>query len=100
VELQLRHAPLDAGHVAGQGFEGVVVALAAGEREELGGVPQPGIDRFQRGDRRIQRGALLAQILRTLGVVPDAGILQGARYLYEPRFLRVVVKDTSATLRP
>jgi hypothetical protein len=73
----------------------VVVAFTLGEREELRRILERGVDLLQRGDGGFEGAPLLAQVLRALGVVPDAGVLEGAADLYESLLLRVVVKDTS-----
>jgi hypothetical protein len=75
--------------------ERVVVAFALGEREELRRILEAGVDLLERGDGGLEAAAFLAELLGALGVVPDAGVLEGAADLYEARLLRVVVKDTS-----
>jgi hypothetical protein len=77
-----------------------VVGFAPGEREELARIAQAHVDGFELRDRGVQRAAFLAEILGALGVGPDAGVFQRARDFYEPRLLRVVVKDTSAARLP
>jgi hypothetical protein len=73
-----------------------VVALAAGEGEELRGILQARVDLLEVADGILERAALLAQVLGALRVGPDVGIFEGAGDFYEARLLRVVVKDTSA----
>ena len=96
MEFQFGHARLDAGDIAHERFQRVVVVFAPRERKELARIAKAHVDRLQRRDGRIERASFLAEILGALGVVPDAGVLEGARNFYEPRLLRVVVKDTSA----
>ena len=45
-------------------------------------------------DDPVERRALLAELLRALGVVPDVRIFQLAGYFLEPLALGLVVKDT------
>jgi hypothetical protein len=98
-ELQPLDHPRDAAHVALHAHEGVLVGLAAREREELARVLQARVDRLQGADRLLEGAAFLAELLRLLGVVPDLGILERARDFYQPGLLGVVVKDTSAARR-
>jgi hypothetical protein len=41
-----------------------------------------------------QQGALAAQILRVLGVIPDIGVFEFAVNFDQPIMLMIVVKDT------
>jgi hypothetical protein len=52
-------------------LQGVVVAFGLREREEVGRIAQPGVDLVDGADDGLERRALLAQVLRLLGVVPD-----------------------------
>jgi len=45
-------------------------------------------------DDPVELGALLAELLRAFGVVPDVRVFQLAGYFLEPFGLGVVVKDT------
>jgi hypothetical protein len=45
-------------------------------------------------DRLFQAREFPVEVLRALRIVPDAGLLQLARYLLETLLLEVVVKDT------
>jgi hypothetical protein len=47
----------------------------------------------------LELGALLAELLRTIGVVPDAGLFELANYFLQPLVLVVVIKDTSSKSR-
>jgi hypothetical protein len=48
-----------------------------------------------RGQRFVQRGALLVQRLGAFSVVPDVGILELAGDFFQLFLLAIVVKDTS-----
>jgi hypothetical protein len=56
-------------------------------------------DAIQRRDDGFELGALATQVLRTLRIGPDGGILQLAVDFLEPLALGVIVKDTSAARR-
>jgi hypothetical protein len=47
----------------------------------------------------LEPGALLAEFLRTLGVVPDSGLLELALYFLQTFVLVVVIKDTPSKSR-
>jgi hypothetical protein len=47
-------------------------------------------------DHVIEQFLLAAELLRALGVVPDAGVFELAAYFGEPLRFRVDVKETSA----
>jgi hypothetical protein len=46
----------------------------------------------------LEFGALLAEFLRALGLVPDAGLFQLARYFLEAFVLVLVIKDTPSRI--
>jgi hypothetical protein len=52
------------------------------------------IQRADAVDDLVQVSALLAQLLRALGVVPDVGVFQFPAYFLQALALGVVVKDT------
>jgi hypothetical protein len=54
------------------------------------------MDLLEGADGFLERAPLLTEILRALGVVPDVRVFERLRDFYEPKLLRVVVKDTSA----
>src|SRR6185436_14565218 len=99
-ELEVRHQLLDVLDVTGHRHQRVVVRFTLGELEELRGIPEAGVDLLDVPNGVFEGAALLAEVLRLLRVVPDLRVLEVARDLYEARLLRVVVKDTSATLAP
>jgi len=47
----------------------------------------------------LQLGALLAEILGAVGIVPNAGLFEFARYFLKALVLIVVIKDTSSRNR-
>jgi hypothetical protein len=53
----------------------------------------------QAADDRLEFGALLAQFLRALRVIPDARLLEFAGYFLKALVLIVVIKDTSSRSR-
>src|SRR5207237_7839876 len=96
-ELEVGDELLGLPHVGFDRLQRRVVAFAAGELEELGGILEARVDLLDSGERLLERAAFLAEVLRLLRVRPDAGILQGAGDLYEAGLLGVVVKDTSGS---
>jgi len=79
--------------------QGRVVALLPRQREELVGVLQARVEVAQVADYELERFLFLAQVLGTLGVVPDARIFQFRVDGVESLRLDVEVKDTSADPR-
>jgi len=47
----------------------------------------------------LELGALLAEFLRALGVIPDAGLFELALYFLQTFVFVVVIKDTSSKSR-
>jgi len=62
--------------------------------DQLAGVGDGALDLLEVLDYPNQAGAVLAQLLRPLRVVPDIGLLELAVYLLELFLLAVEVKDT------
>jgi len=54
---------------------------------------------IERGDDCIEFGALPAELLCPLGIVPDRGLLEFASYFLKAFLLVVVIKDTSSRNR-
>jgi uncharacterized protein (DUF885 family) len=50
-------------------------------------------------DDLLELGALSAQFLRAVRIVPDAGLLEFARYFLQALVFVVVIKDTSSRNR-
>ena len=82
-------------HVGLEGSEGLYVVLGRGHFQQLGAVAEGTLEAVQRLDDRRQRGALAPELLRALGVVPDAGLAQLQLDFLQAILLDVVVKDTS-----
>jgi hypothetical protein len=107
VHLARKHAlelqPLD---VLGQPH-GVALDLRGGGRvallrrhlEKLAGVGESAREAIETTDDLLELGALPAEILGPFGVVPDAGLLELARYFLKALVLVVVIKDTSSRNR-
>ena len=66
-----------------------------GELEQFARLAQTGTQPIERADDGLEPGALAAELLRALGLVPDAGILELAQDLRRAARLAVVVKGTS-----
>jgi hypothetical protein len=79
--------------------EGALVLFFAGEIVELGRLVQRLRDAVQRRDDDLELGTLAAEGLGSLGVGPNARVLELAIDLFEPFALDVIVKDTSAKPR-
>ena len=94
LEFEFRDRILDAGHVIGDRAQRVVVGFALREFEELGAVLEPSVDLAQVEDDALEQLLLAAELLRPLGLVPDARVLQRRVDLVQPQCLAVVVKDT------
>jgi len=77
-----------------------IVGLAARQLEELAAVLQARIEVVQRPDDGLELLAFLAELLGPLGIVPDPGILQGARHRAKALGLDLEVKDTSVDRQP
>ena len=73
---------------------GVLVLFGLDQFQQLPGAGQAFAEFADAGDVAVQRGALAAQGLRTLGVVPDIGILELALDFLQALDPGVVVKET------
>ena len=80
--------------VVGYRLRGTFVVLGIGQLQQLVGAAKALGQLADAGDDLVQRGALLAEILRALRIVPDVGIFEFAAYLFETFGFRLVVKDT------
>ena len=79
--------------------DGAAVGLLGRHLEQLAGIAQAARQCVQAAHHLLELGALLAELLRTLRVVPDAGLFQLANYFLQPLVLVVVIKDTSSKSR-
>ncbi len=75
------------------------VGLLRGHLQQLAGVAQAASEAIQTADDLLEFRALPAEFLRAFGVVPDAGLLEFARYFLQSLVLVVVIKDTSSKSR-
>ena len=73
---------------------GAVVLLGFGQVEQFSSASQTVAERADAVDDLVERGALLAELLRPLRVVPDVWVLEFPGYFLETLALGVVVKDT------
>ncbi len=80
--------------VVDHGLRGVLVVLHLGQFEQFAGAGQAVGHAADAVDDLLQRGALAAQRLGALGVVPDVGAFQLAVYFFETFDLGIEVKDT------
>lgn len=71
MELQALHVVLVAVHVGHHGLRGLLVLLALGQVQQLVGLGQAFLDIGDAADELLQGGALAAQRLGALRVVPD-----------------------------
>jgi hypothetical protein len=94
--LDLRGKILDVGR---DRRDRALVVLADGEIEQIAGLAERIGQRADAADDAIEVRALLAEILRTLRIVPDARVFELTCDLFEALRLRVEVKDTSVTTR-
>jgi hypothetical protein len=74
-------------------------ALELGEVQEFERAGDAVAGAVEPADQRVELGALLAERLRLLGLLPDLRVFELARDLYQTLVLAVVVKDTSAGRR-
>jgi hypothetical protein len=65
--------------------------------QQFVGIAEPTGELVNQHDHLFQLTALLAQSLRTLGLIPDIGLFELALYLGETFRLALVVKDTPST---
>jgi hypothetical protein len=99
LEFQLANPGLDLAGIARDLARRFLIVLGLGQFQQFTGVAR----RIQRAvkisDFAAQPGALLAQLLGAIGLVPDGGVFQLARYLFEPFLLQVVFKETPSRRR-
>jgi hypothetical protein len=94
LELDLLDVRRESVEVGGNRFGGAVVLLGFCQVEQFAGPGQAVAERANAVDDLVERGALLAELLGPLRVVPDVRVLQLAGYFLETLALGVVVKDT------
>ena len=94
LQFELAHAGFQAVGVLLDVGGGALVVLAFGELEQLGGVGDRfggAVDFVQLGGKL---GAFAAQLSCFVGVLPDGGLFELARYFFEAFLLGVVLKET------
>ena len=87
---------------ANVGFDfqsGAGIAFGDGQLEDFRGVAQAGFEPLQAADDLFEFGTFLPEFLRTLGNVPNAGLLELAFYFLQALLFVVVIKDTSSKSR-
>ena len=77
-----------------------VVVLGLAERDHLDVVVEFALDLADAGQRILQRGALLHQLLSLLGIVPEIGVFGELVELGQPYRRCIDVKDASSAARP
>jgi hypothetical protein len=99
LEFELANPGLDLAGIERDLARRLLIVLGLGQLQQFTGVAR----RIQRaveiGDFGAQPGAFLAQFLGALGLVPDGGVFELARYLFETFLLQVVFKETPSRRR-
>jgi hypothetical protein len=73
---------------------GTEISLARGQLKQLVRIGDAACQPIEAANEVFQFGALAAEFLRALRVVPDAGLLEFARDFLQAFVLVVVIKDT------
>jgi hypothetical protein len=94
VELELRDFALEPRHVLLDGPDRALVGLRLGEFEQLAGLAQAAGQAVERADDRLELGALAAEFLGALRVLPDGRVLELPQDLCQALAASLVVKDT------
>jgi hypothetical protein len=94
LEFELLHLGIDVAEVGLDRARGALVVLAFREIEQLAGFGQPLAQLVERGDDGVELGALAAELLRALGLLPDGRVLELAQDLGQALALALVVKGT------
>jgi hypothetical protein len=94
LELEAANLVLEPLRVFVDVLRGSLVTFRFRELEELRGIRDPFRSALDLACIGFQACPLTAELLRTLGLAPDGGILQLAAYLLEAFLLVVVLKET------
>jgi len=78
---------------------GALIGLLRHQLQQLCGVAQAAGEAVEIADDLLQLGALATERFSALRIVPDAGLLEFARYFLETFVFVVVIKDTSSRNR-
>ena len=98
-ELHVRHRFLEPVHVLSHRLEAGFIGLLAHHGQEVTAVLQALGHALDGADHRLERFALLADLLRPLVVLPEGGVLTELDQFVETLALGVEVKDTSEARR-
>jgi hypothetical protein len=99
LEFELLDVPLDGRDIALHFARGGLVVLLDGKRQQFTCIPEPVRDAIERCDDLVEARSLAAELLGTVGRIPDRGIFQLAIYFREALALVVVLKETSSAPR-
>ena len=94
LQFELAHTGFEAVGILLDVGGGALVVLTFGKLEQLGGVGDRfggAVDFVQLGGKL---GAFAAQLSCLVGVLPDGGLFELARYFFEAFLLGVVLKET------
>ena len=94
LQFQLAHAGFEPVGILLDFSGGGFVVLALSELEQLGRIGDAlrgAVDLFELSGKL---GAFAAELAGFIGVLPDGGLFQLARYFFEPFLLGVVLKET------
>jgi len=94
LEFELRDLAFQAAHVLLDRLDGALVGLGLCQLEQFPGFRDPAAQPVERPDDRFELGALAAEFLRPLRLLPDGGILEFPQDLGEALAAALVVKDT------
>jgi hypothetical protein len=75
---------------------GACIGFRRGHLQKLAGIAQAARQAIQTLDHLFEFGALPAEFLGALRVIPDSGLLEFAVYFLQPLVLIIVIKDTSS----
>jgi hypothetical protein len=99
LELEMFHCMAELRGIGLDVRDGAAVGLFGRHLEQFAGIAQAVRQLVQAADHLLELGAFLAELLRTIRVVPDAGLFELADYFLQPLVLVVVIKDTSSKSR-
>jgi hypothetical protein len=94
LEFELGDVALEARGVELDGPDRALVGLRLGEIEQLDGLVQAATQPVERADDSLELGALAAQFLCALRVLPDRRVLELPQDLRQSLAAPLVVKDT------
>jgi hypothetical protein len=99
LKLELFHLEAQAVDVGLHFLSRAGISLRSSEIKEFGRIAERPLEAIQAADHLLELGAFLAQLLRSIGGIPDSGLLELALYFLQPLMLVVVIKDTSSKRR-